>query len=92
MLNVIPLMPFRGSWAPFWLRADTAERGTSRERHRWANVCGKCRVLQCPFNDVQGGLGPLFLAALGPSLETAVGERLHFNDVRQKYKIYSSEA
>ena len=38
------------------LRADTAERGTSRERHRWADVCGKCRVLQCVFNDVQGGL------------------------------------
>ena len=29
------------------LRADTAERGTSRERHRWADVCGKCRVSQC---------------------------------------------
>ena len=24
-----------------------AERGTSRERHRWADVCGKCRVSQC---------------------------------------------
>ena len=38
-------------WGVFWvltrLRADTAERGTSRERHRWADVCGKCRVSQC---------------------------------------------
>ena len=44
-----------------------------------------------PFNDVQGVLGP-FLAALGLSLEGAFGERLPFNDVRQKYKIHSSEA
>ena len=49
VLNVIPLMTFRGSWVPF-------------------------------------------LAALGLSLETAFGERLPFNDVRQKYKIHSSEA
>ena len=61
-----------GSWAfwgVFWvltrLRVDTAERGTSRERHRFANARGKCRVLQCPFNDVQGGLGPSVGGVLG---------------------------
>ena len=57
-------------WGVFWvltrLRADTAERGTSRERHRWANVCGKCRVLQCPFNDVQGVLFNRFAHSAGP--------------------------
>ena len=84
MLNVDDRWPL----APLpRLRADTAERGTSRERHRWADVRGKYRVLQCPFNDVQGGLGPSVGGVLGRFWWPLGAEHHPFNDVYTKIYI-----